>query len=170
MGRGSDLGGLSDVLRQMAEEERQREQQSELTTVSDRPDQSASDQPTTISANDQDEVIEAELDIEAETQDIADAYPSPGSRPMARRKRSDPKSKRLASWLLCAAGVVFLLPAVWGLLLTLGWTTVMADRENAQNMATASLVLGTLFGGIMLAGAWFFRWQARIEENARAQQ
>jgi len=66
--------------------------------------------------------------------------------------------KKATPVILLIAGLVFLLPALWGVLFLAGATDLWADRDNARGVALAALLIGSAFALAMFAAAAYFNW------------
>lgn len=82
----------------------------------------------------------------------------------ARRARKA-QHQKWASLGIAAAGVLFALPAVWGLLYHFGMTDMFGERDNAEAVAVASILLGSAFALIMFASAGYLFWHASNQKG-----
>lgn len=138
-------GDSSDALRRLAEGR-----------------ETGADEPEPAARNDPPGVGEDAAGGDGDAGGFADTEPtSPGTPASRSRSASKASRQRLAAAGIAAAGGLFLLPAAWGLLFTLGLTEMLAERDNAAGVAAAAIVLGGAFGGVMFAAAGYLWWHAK---------
>lgn len=144
----------------------------------DAPPAAASDSPEAESAShstDQEDggrESDAWGDVESDADPAAVAAVSPSASPRRARSskhlsRSGQRQRQQAvqrMWMaggVALAGVLFTLPALWGLLFRMGATEMFAKRSNAEQVALAAILLGGAFALAMFAGAAYLYWQAK---------
>lgn len=78
-----------------------------------------------------------------------------------KRQRQKAQQQMWVAGGVALAGLIFALPAVWGLLFRMGLTEMFAGRDRAEQVALAAILLGGAFSLAMFAGAAYLFWRAK---------
>lgn len=174
-------GGLSDVLRQMADGEPTSDnmpQQSDLAPTE--PDNESVDQAddTALAAAMEDEAGDVIGESTASTTPKAAASPTPeptrtapqaAPRPAVSRRPAASNTHQLkatAAPVLVTVGILMLIPAVWAVAILLGIPVWHSQRDGAGQMAIAMMVCWPIALALIAGGIWFFIQVTAEKKNA----